>query len=103
MNYSFSELEPVYCEGMQVVVEIPDEFVSALAPHGEDLPRQLLEDRVAQLYRDGSLTTAEVRRVLGFSSRWEVEPFLAKYGIVDYTIDEFREDMKTLQRLRQRA
>ena len=88
---------------MQVTVDIPDELVGLLAPAGEDLPRRLLEDRVAQVYREGKLTTEEVRRVLGLASRLEVDPFLLRYGIFDYTVEDFREDVANLKRLRQHA
>lgn len=80
-----------------MTVDIPDELVGLAA--GEDLPRRLLEDRVAQVYREGKLTTEEVRRVLGLATRMEVDPFLLRYGIFDYTIDMLTKDMETLERL----
>ena len=94
------ELRAVYGVGMQVVVEIPEEFASVLAPAGEDVARKLLEDGGAQAYREGRLTTAEVRRALGFATRFEVDPFLKKYEIYDYTIEDYRSDVATLKRLR---
>jgi len=87
---------------MQVTVDIPDEFADILAPAGEDPARKLLEDRTAQAYREGKLTMEEVRRALGFSTRLEVDPFLTRYQIFDYTIQDFREDVRNLKRLRQR-
>ena len=84
---------------MQVVVEIPDEFVEALAPAGEDTARKILEDHTAQAYREGKLSTYQVQRILGLPTRMHVDPFLLKYEIYDYTIEDFREDVETMKRL----
>jgi hypothetical protein len=85
---------------MQVTVEIPDEFAAVLAPAGEDAARKLLEDHVAQAYREGRLTTYEVQCALGFATRFEVDPFLLKYEIYDYTVEMLEKDLTTLERLR---
>jgi hypothetical protein len=85
---------------MQVTVEIPDEFVAELAPAGEDAARKLLEDHTAQAYREGKLTMEQVRRILGLPTRVHVDPFLLRYEIFDYTIDDFREDVANIRRLR---
>lgn len=82
-----------------MTVEIPDAVAASLVPEGVDPARKLLEDAVAQAYRDGKLTTYEVQMALGFSTRMDVDPFLGKYQIYDYTIDDFREDMKNLRQL----
>jgi hypothetical protein len=84
---------------MTVTVEIPDAVASSIVPEGADAARKLLEDTVAQAYRDGKLTTYEVQMALGLPTRMHVDPFLGKYQIYDYTIDDFREDMKNLRRL----
>jgi len=89
----------VYRWGMTVTVEIPESVAASLVPEGVDPARKLLEDTVAQAYRDGKLTTYEVQMALGLPTRMDVDPFLGKYQIYDYTIDDFREDMKNLRQL----
>lgn len=89
----------VYLWVMTVTVEIPDAVAASLVPEGVDPARKLLEDAVAQAYREGKLTTYEVQMALGLPTRMHVDPFLGKYEIYDYTIDDFREDMKNLKRL----
>jgi hypothetical protein len=89
----------VYRTDMQVTVEIPDEFAAVLAPVGEDAARKLLEDHTAQAYREGKLTMEQVRRALGFATRMEVDPFLNKYEIYDYTVQDLEEDLANLRRL----
>lgn len=84
---------------MQVTVNIPEEFVPLLVPEGADASRKLLEDTVAEAYRQRRLTMEQVRQILGFATRMEVDPFLQRYGICDYTIENLREDMAALDAL----
>jgi Uncharacterised protein family (UPF0175) len=84
---------------MQVTVDIPDEFVAQLVPAGSDPARLLLEDSVAAAYRDRRLTMEQVRQILGFATRMEVDPFLQKYEICDYTVEDLKQDIATLDQL----
>jgi hypothetical protein len=86
---------------MQVVVEIPDGIAERLVPDGVDLARTMLEDRTAQAYREGRLSAEEVRVALGFATRFEVEPFLLKHGIFDYTPAMLEADLERLEQIRQ--
>ena len=84
---------------MQVTVEIPDQFVDQLLPAGRDAARSLLEQAVASAYRDGRLTTEQVRQLLGFGTRMQVDAFLQQHEIYDYTVEDLDKDMTTLDRL----
>jgi len=84
---------------MRVTVEIPDQFVSNLLPAGKDAARRLLEDTVAASYRERRLTMEQVRQLLGFATRMEVDPFLQRYEIYDYTVDDLEKDMAALDEL----
>ena len=84
---------------MQVTVEIPDQFVPYIVPQGTDAARRLLEDSVAASYCERRLTMEQVRQLLGFATRMEVDPFLQRYEIYDYTVDDLREDMAGLEDL----
>jgi len=84
---------------MRVAVEIPDQFVSNLLPAGKDAARRLLEDTVAASYRERRLTMEQVRQLLGFATRMEVDPFLQRYEIYDYTVDDLEKDMAALDEL----
>lgn len=87
----------VYCVSMQVTIEVPDSFVATLSPKSEDVARRLLEDAVAQAYREGKISSRGVRETLGMASRFEVDPFLQRYGICDYTPEMLQEDIQTLE------
>jgi hypothetical protein len=87
---------------MQVTVEIPDEFAGYIVPAGSDPARLLLEDSVAAAYRNRRLTMEQVRQILGFATRMEVDPFLQKYEIYDYTVGDYKEDVASLDGFLQR-
>jgi hypothetical protein len=86
---------------MQVTVEIPDQFVQHLVPEGSDAARSLLEESVARAYRDGRLTMEQVRQLLGFGTRLQVDAFLQQHDVYDYTVADLDKDMATLDRLLQ--
>lgn len=84
---------------MQVMVEIPDQFLAHLVPAGGDAARVLLEETVASAYRDRRLTMEQVRQLLGFETRMQVDVFLQRHEIYDYTADDLEKDFATLSRL----
>jgi hypothetical protein len=84
---------------MQVTVEIPDQFIPTLIPAGCDVARSLLEESVAGAYRDGRLSMEQVRQLLGFGTRMQVDAFLGQHEIYDYTVEDLDKDMSTLDRM----
>lgn len=88
---------------MQVTVTIPDEFAATLVPAGCDPARLLLEESVARAYRDRRLTMEQVRQVLGFATRMQVDAFLQEHEIYDYTPEDLNKDIATLDRLLPKA
>ena len=84
---------------MRVSVEIPDQFVEHIVPAGPDASSTLLEQAVAGAYRDGWLTMEQVRQLLGFGTRIQVDSFLQLHSIYDYTVEDLNKDMATLDRL----
>ncbi len=80
-------------------VEIPDSVAAAIAPEGTDAARRMLEDAVAQAYRDGRFTMHQVQMALGLPTRMHVDPFLMKYKIFDYTPEMLEQDFAYLQEL----
>ena len=58
-----------------------------------------MEEAVAGAYRHGRLTMEQVRELLGFGTRMQVDAFLQLHAIFEYTIDDLDKDMATLDRL----
>lgn len=83
---------------MDVQVKIPDEVFNQT---NADPPRRILEAFALEGYESGQLTTAQVRRVLGFETRLEVLGFLAKNGVawVDYSIEDAERERNLLREL----
>lgn len=84
---------------MHVSIQVPDEIGAKLSAGWSDLPRQALEALAVTAYRNGILTTREVRMMLGHSSRWATDEFLHNAGVAGYTEDDYRDDLETLQGL----
>lgn len=84
---------------MNVTVLIPDDFAARFGTEAE-LGRRALEALALEEYRAGRLSTAELRRVLGFGSRGELDGFLKARGIYeDYTLEDLERERRTLDRL----
>jgi len=66
-----------------------DPTVAPQAPAG-DLPRHALEALAIEGYRQGVLARSQVRRMLGFETRGEVDEFMMRAGVpFDYNLDDF--------------
>jgi hypothetical protein len=78
---------------MTITVEIPDEFARQLVRQGQEPSRQALEDMALEAYRAHRLTGAQLRRLLGIPSRYELDGFLKERGVwLEYTLEDFRRE-----------
>jgi len=86
---------------MQVTVEIPDDVARVLAPEGQDPARATLEAVAIEGYRSGALTGYQVRRLLGFETRYELDGFLKTHNVWEqaYDLADLEQDRKTLEQL----
>src|SRR6185312_9805990 len=58
---------------MNVTVRIPDGLAERLAAEGGGLERRVLESLAVTEYQAGRLTRPELRRLLGFSTRYQLD------------------------------
>jgi len=85
---------------MQLTLDLPDELSAALAASGPDLPRAALEAIALEAYRERKLTTTQLRRLLGFESRYQLDGFLKQHEVwLDYTWQDLEQDRETHRRL----
>ncbi|HKD05052.1 MAG TPA: UPF0175 family protein [Bryobacteraceae bacterium] len=83
---------------MRLTVEIPDDLAARLSTGG-DLSRRALEAWATEEYRVGHLTRADLSRLLGFETRFELDDFLkARQVHWDCTLEELERDVEALQR-----
>jgi hypothetical protein len=77
---------------MQITLELPDE----IAVEFKDLPRALIESFALEGYRSGKLTEEQLRRVLGYGSRMQVDGFLKQHGVyLNCTLEDLDHDTET--------
>jgi hypothetical protein len=85
---------------MQITLELPEDIAQGLESRWKDLPRAALESLAVEAYRCHALTAAQLRRLLGFGTRMQVDAFLKEHEIYDYTAADFEQDRETLRQLR---
>ena len=83
-------------------VTIPDD-VAADIQNGSSapLPRRILELAAIQAYESGLITKHQVKEMLGFESRFEVDALFKAYDVRDhsYTMEEFEKGQAVLAAL----
>jgi predicted HTH domain antitoxin len=85
---------------MQLTIEMPENIANRLGDSPEAAARKLLEKYAIEGYRALELSLADVREILGFSSRWESEAFLRSNGApLHYDVADFEQDVATLRKL----
>jgi uncharacterized protein UPF0175 len=62
--------------------------------------RRALEALALEEYKSGHIAKDDVRRLLGFTTRYELDGFLKAHGVwTDYTIEDFQYEREDLRRL----
>jgi hypothetical protein len=87
---------------MQITLELPEDIAQGLGSRWKDLPRAALESLALEAYRTQALTMAQLRRLLGFETRMQVDAFLKEHEVYDFTAADFEQDRETLRQLRVR-
>jgi hypothetical protein len=85
---------------MNLTVQIPDDLAIRLSTVGGDLARRALEAFALEEYKSGHITQPELRRLLGFATRYQVDGFLKAHDVwIDYTLEDARRERESLERL----
>ena len=85
---------------MNLTVHIPDDLASRLSAEGGDLSRRALEAFGLEEYKSGRVTQAELRRLLGFATRYQLDGFLKAHDVwIDYTLEDAKCERDSLERL----
>ncbi len=84
---------------MQVTLDIPDTLADNLRAAGKDPARAALEALAVEAYRTRRLYEEEIRRMLGYESRFQVHALLKEHDVpLDYTVEDFEQDRETLRK-----
>ena len=85
---------------MDLTVYIPDDIATRLCQTQGDLSRRALEALALEEYKGGRLTKPELRRLLGFETRYELDGFLKEHGISEgFTLEEIEQQVEELKQL----
>lgn len=84
---------------MDVTVHIPDELAKRLGDTGE-VERRIVEAFVLEEFKLGHLTVHEIRELLGFATRMQLDAFLKTHAVYeDYTLEDLERERQGLRRL----
>jgi predicted HTH domain antitoxin len=84
----------------QFALDLPEELATALSDPDGDLGRSAFEAIALEAYREQKLSTAQLRRILGFETRMEVDGFLKRHGVeLEYTTEDLQRDREAHRRL----
>ncbi len=85
---------------LELTVQIPDELAGRMSASGGDLSRRALEALALEEFRSGRITRPELRRLLGFGTRYRLDGFLKSHGEYEnYTVEDFERDRDDLKQL----
>jgi len=85
---------------MEVAIHVPDDIAQCLQQKwGGDMPRHVLESVALECFRARILGESQLRRLLGFATRFEVHAFLKEHETPFYTLEDLEQDRQTLDRL----
>jgi Uncharacterised protein family (UPF0175) len=84
---------------MDIMMHIPDDLAARLGAGG-DLSRRALEAFALEEYNSGRIGKTDLRQLLGFATRYELDGFLKAHDVwTDYTIEDFQREREDLRRL----
>ena len=86
---------------MSIAISMPDDMQTALEGAWGDLARHVQENLAIDGYSKGLLTLAQVRRLLGMTTRFEASEFLGRRGVavIDFDPSELDREAKLLRGL----
>jgi len=86
---------------MTITIDLPEDVAQQFAAsNGADVSRAVLEAVALEGYRSGTLTHAQVGRLLGIDYRFDVDAFLKRHrAYLDYTLEDLERDRETARRL----
>jgi predicted HTH domain antitoxin len=85
---------------MSVTIELPEDISAALEGQWDNVPRRSLEAIAVEAYRTGALTESQIRRLLGFESRFQVHALLKEHQMpLRYTAEDVESDLAAHRQL----
>lgn len=88
---------------MEVGIHIPDDIAEHIRQsQGQNIARYILEAYAIRAYQERTLGESQLRRLLGFETRDELEEFFAAHHVYrNYTLEDLEQDRDTVRSLGQ--
>ena len=83
---------------MEVAIHLPDDIAQRIQAPWEDVPRHVLESFVLEDFRARVLTMEDVRRLLGFETKFEVHAFFKDHEVPFCTLADLEHGRETSRR-----
>lgn len=84
---------------MEVTINLPEDIVKVFSANGENIEREVLEATALEGYREGKLSQAQVRRMLGFQTDMQVDAFFKTHEIyLEYDLEDIKRETEFLNR-----
>lgn len=78
---------------MEVTINLPEDVAKVFIDNGENIEREVLEATALEGYREGKLSQAQVRRMLGFATDMQTDAFLKEHQIyIEYDIEDIKRE-----------
>jgi predicted HTH domain antitoxin len=78
---------------MEVTINIPEDVAKVFISNGENIEREVLEATALSGYREGKLSQAHVRRMLGFATDMQVDAFLKEHKVyLEYDLADLKRE-----------
>jgi hypothetical protein len=85
---------------MELTLHIPDDVAERLSAAGSDLSRRALEAFGLEEYKASRLSDSQLRQLLGFATRQELDGFLKAHEVwLNYTMEDLERERAALKRL----
>jgi predicted HTH domain antitoxin len=72
---------------MPLSIDVPEDVRTALESRWGDLSSHLRENLAVEGYRQGLLSLAQIRRLLGLQTRWDAQVFLGRKGVAVFDFE----------------
>ena len=85
---------------MSVTIELPEDISVALEGQWDNVPRRSLEAIAVEAYRTSALNESQIRRLLGFATRFQVHALLKEHQVpLRYTAADLEADLSAHRQL----
>lgn len=83
---------------MEVTINLPEDIAKVFSANGENIEREVLEATALEGYREGKLSQAQVRRMLGFKTDMQVDAFLKEHQVyLEYDLNDIKRETEFLK------